>query len=229
MNKSNKTLIKVSVILVIILLVFGGLVFFIKAKNPEPENDETSLEEENEDPGEDNKPTGSAIFLVAIIFAMIIGFLVMAIKKTPQFYSLLEDSKVIEEVRRIIVEDHNFRLENKKGALHYYLPYYFQGNRNFPRAIVGFDMKSSRDDNYNISPIKYNIVTLDINRKNPNFDTQLLPAMDFEEANKYLKDVRTGKISQSPSPSKQDQIVISQAQSKAIEEAEIDKLKEALK
>lgn len=222
--KLPKTLIKVFV-LVIILLAILVIAIWALAPNIDSEIPQNTTDQNSSTNPQEQKSVPWALFGIigAVVGAVFIA--IFFIRKSGSGYSVLSDQGVKDYVRDYLLQ-HNFKLENKQGALYYYIPYFFAGDKRYPRALIGWNIFSDRSG---IVPMKAHIVTLDINRRSPNYDTRLLSSMTYEEAETYVHKVQIGRTSSSPAPVKQDQIVISEAAQEAFEEAEKEKYKEAFK
>lgn len=168
----------------------------------------------------------TALFLIGLILVVLMIGTYAYTKTSPKFQNILSDDKAKDYARNYLIEKHNFRLQNNKGALYYYYPYYSAGNKNLPRALVCFNQNSDRT---NTEPQINEIITVDVNRKDPERDTALFPPMDFISMMKLIQDIKSGKTGESISPVKQQKQVFSEVEMEAIEETRKDNVKEALK
>lgn len=226
-KKSTKTIIKVSIFIIFILFIIGLIGLAVRNNSVPANNNETI--QESQTYNENEGISGSGALLLIFIFIIVIGILTYAVKKSPDFYKILSDKKVIEESKRMLSELYNFGFENKTGSVVYYLSYYNAGDKRFPRALVGWNLKQRNDSEGSIEPIKEHIVSIDLSRKNPKRDHQFLSSLTKDEALKYLHDIQFGRIGQSVDPIKQEKIIISQAEQEAIEEVKKEKIKGELK
>lgn len=227
-KKSVKTLIKASVFIIVILLIVGAMALIVKNVKTS-KIDQNNTIQEPPTYKEQSKITWEGAILIFLIFIIVIGILRYVIKKSPDFYKLLKDEEVIEESRRILSEIYNFGFENKKGSVIYYLSYYNGGDKRYPRATIGWNLKQRHDSEGSIEPINAHIVSIDISRRNTKYDHQFLGSLTKDEALKYLHDIQFGKIGQSVDPIKQQKIILSEAEQEAIEEVKKEKIKEEIK
>ena len=227
-KKTAKRLIKASVFIIVILLIVGGMGLFVnKVKTQNTSQNETIQEPTTYE--EPSKISWRGAILLILVFIIIIWILRYVIKKSPDFYKLLNDGEVIEESRRILSEIYNFNFENKKGSAIYYFSYYNGGDKRYPRALVGWNLKQRQDSEGSLDPINAHIVSIDVSRRNTKYDHQFIGSLTKDEALKYLHDVQFGRIGQSVDPVKQQKIILSEAEQEAIEEVKKEKIKEEIK
>lgn len=225
MNKQIKKVVKWSVL----SIIFIGLIIFIVflfSNGEENQSQKNQSANQSSEGAEGNKVnnTGLAIFF-SVLFLVIVAGLVIMTKRYPHIYKILNDEETKEFARKLLVERHKFPLQNKKGAVYFYYPYYFGGNKQFPRAIVGFNLDSDRT---NIPPSLYKIIAVDVNRRNPKSDSALFPPTEFKELLSQLHDIKSGKTGESMSPLKQERQFISEAELEAIEGVRKEEIKERL-
>ncbi len=227
-SKTTKTIIKVTLLIFVILLVVGIVGFSIKSKQPKIDTNSTtnstSISYEDK-----TSISGRGVLLLGVIFVIVLFILFYVIRKSPDFYRVLTDEETIEVSKEMLVNLYNFSFENKQGSVTYYLSYYNGGDKRYPRAIVGWNLKQRNDAEGSIEPLHAHIVAIDLSRKNPDRDHQFLGSLTKEEALKYLHDLYFGRIGQSVDPIKQERIILSEAEQEAIEELKKEKLKEEVK
>jgi hypothetical protein len=221
-NKTTKKIIKVSLLIIAILLVIGIIGFSITSN-------QSDVEYEDKSSDDTTTISGKGVFLLGIIFITILIILFYIIRKSPDFYKVLTDEETIEASREILLNLYNFNFENKKGSVAYYISYYNGGDKRYPRAIIGWNLKQRSEAEGSIEPLQAHMVTIDISRKNPDRDHQFLSSLTKDEALKYLHDLYFGRIGQSSDPIKQEKIILSEAEQEAIEELKKEKLKEEVK
>jgi len=227
-SKTTKTVIKITLLIIVILLIVGIIGFSIKYKEPKIDTNSTtnstSISYEDK-----TNISGRGVFLLGVIFVIVLFILFYIIRKSPDFYRVLTDEETIEVSKDMLVNLYNFSFENKQGSVTYYLSYYNGGDKRYPRAIVGWNLKQRNDAEGSIEPLHAHIVAIDLSRKNPDRDHQFLGSLTKEEALKYLHDLYFGRIGQSVDPIKQERIILSEAEQEAIEELKKEKLKEEVK
>jgi len=227
-SNTTKKIIKVSLFIFVILLVIGIIGFTITSKQPQIEHNETT-NSTSIDYEDKTTISGRGVLLLGVIFITVLIILFYIIRKSPDFYRVLTDEETIEVSREMLISLYNFNFESKQGSVAYYLSYYNGGDKRYPRAIIGWNLKQRSDAEGSIEPLHAHLVTIDISRKNPNRDHQFLSSLTKEEALKYLHDLYFGKIGQSVDPIKQERIILSEAEQEAIEELKKEKLKEEVK
>ena len=227
-SNTTKKIIKVSLLIFVILLVVGIIGFTITSKQPKIEQNQTT---NSTSISYEDKTTvsGRGALLLGVIFVTVLIILFYIIRRSPDFYKLLTDEETIKVSREILLNLYNFNFENKQGSVAYYFSYYNGGDKRYPRAIIGWNLKQRGDAEGSIEPLHAHILTIDLSRKNPDRDHQFLGALTKEEALKYLHDLYFGRIGQSVDPIKQERIILSEAEQEAIEELKKEKLKEEVK
>jgi hypothetical protein len=227
-SNTTKKIIKVSLVIIVILLVIGIIGFTITSKQPKIEHNETtnstSINYE-----EKTTVSGRGALLLGVIFITVLIILFYIIRRSPDFYRVLTDEETIAVSKEMIVNLYNFNFENKQGSVTYYLSYYNGGDKRYPRAIVGWNLKQRSDAEGSIEPLHAHIVAIDLSRKNPERDHQFLGSLTKDEALKYMHDLYFGRLGQSVDPIKQERIILSEAEQEAIEELKKEKLKEEVK
>jgi len=227
-SKTTKTIIKVSLLIFVILLVVGIIGFSIKYKQPKIDTNSTT---NSTAISYEDKTTisGRGVLLLGVIFITVLIILFYIIRKSPDFYRVLTDEETIAVSKEMLVNLYNFSFENKQGSITYYLSYYNGGDKRYPRAIIGWNLKQRSDAEGSIEPLHAHILTIDLSRKNPDRDHQFLGSLTKDEALKYLHDLYFGRLGQSVDPIKQERIILSKAEQEAIEELKKEKLKEEVK
>jgi len=232
-KNSTRNIIKIIVAIFIILIIIGGIAVVMKTNNDgEKDNEEDNVENSTTQKTEEKKEESaskSGIFLSFLIVIVMIIVIFFVMKKSPQFYKLMSDEETRDLAKNILLKQYGFNLENDLGSTVYFIPYYSNGDKRWPRAIVGWNIKQRMNFEQNVDPIKESIIAIDINRRDPKTDHRLLGSMTREDAETYIHNVLSGKTSQSPAPHKQEKTVISEAQQEAIKEFEKDELKGRLK
>jgi len=230
-KKSTKRLIKISFVIFILLLIIGFIALVVKTSKPTVSYDgnETIIQKPEETVKEPMKISPKGAFLLIALFSIVIIILMFVVKRSPDFYKILNDEKTIAESRRILSEVYNFNFENEQGSVVYYLSYYNGGDKRYPRALIGWNLKQRNDSEGSIEPLTAHLVSIDISRRSPSYDHQFLGSLTKDDALKYMHDIQFGKIGQSIDPIKQEKIILSEAEQEAIEEVKKEKIKGELK
>jgi len=151
-----------------------GAEMYKKAQEKKPEGKpEDKAEEAKTEEKKEESASKSGIFLSFLIVIVMIIVIFFVMKKSPQFYKLMSDEETRDLAKNILLKQYGFNLENDLGSTVYFIPYYSNGDKRWPRAIVGWNIKQRMNFEQNVDPIKESIIAIDINRRDPKTDHRL--------------------------------------------------------